>query len=169
MRASVVFMLLCALAASAPLWSYDPQDTHVEFAGWPTHWEGRSLTPLPLTLLEKRFAQDFPGGIARFSDGEQEIILRYITTPTRKLHPAADCFVATGYAISAQRIYVDGAGHRWSQFHATHQTKLQVRERIFDESGNQYTDVSAWYWAAVRGNTAPPWWAVTVAERVVSQ
>jgi hypothetical protein len=40
---------------------------------------------------------------------------------------------------------------------------LYVREVIADSHGNRWTDVSAWYWAAVRGETQGPWWAITVA------
>jgi hypothetical protein len=40
---------------------------------------------------------------------------------------------------------------------------MRVRERIYDDAGHNWTDVSAWYWAALFGGDGP-WWAVTVAE-----
>ena len=46
----------------------------VAFPGWPSTFEGRTLTPLPLNEMETKFATGFPGRIARFSDGEREII-----------------------------------------------------------------------------------------------
>jgi hypothetical protein len=46
---------------------------------------------------EERFAADFPGRIARFSDGHREIIIRWVARETRALHSASDCFKGLGY------------------------------------------------------------------------
>jgi hypothetical protein len=46
---------------------------------------------------------------------------------------------------------------------------LRVLERIYSSSENQtgqdWTDVSTWYWQALLGKTGGPWWSVTVTER----
>ena len=39
--------------------------------------------------------------------------------------------------------------------------RLEVRERIYDDKGQNYTDVSHWYWAAFWGQTKGPWWSIT--------
>ena len=118
---------------------------------------------LPLTPLEVRFAARFPGVIARFTDGHQIVIARAVAAPTRLLHPAADCFRAAGYAITAPRAAIDDAQVRWNCFEARGRDsaeRLRVCERIEDAAGGAWTDVSSWYWSALR---APgPWRAWTV-------
>ncbi len=131
----------------------------------PETFEGIKIKQLPLSERESYFLEDFPGNIGRFSDGKREIIIRYVREATRKLHPASDCFRAVGYSTNPLPLKVDDDGKRWSCFSAARANeKLRVCERIYDDAGNEWTDVSAWYWTALNelnGN----WWAVTVAER----
>jgi hypothetical protein len=118
--------------------------------------------------VEQRFASDFPGRIARFSDGEREVVIRWVSRETRKLHPASDCFRGSGYAITPEPLAVDADGTRWGSFLASRGAqRLHVRERIYDASGEEWTDVSAWYWAATAGKSRGPWWAITTAETYV--
>lgn len=159
---------LCLAAAIAPLAmsgkSVPSGKEASGFPGWPDTFENRALTPLPLTALEERFARDFPGRIARFTDGRREIIMRWVARPTRKLHPAADCFKANGYTITAQPIR-EVAGQRWVIFSAVRgKQRLLVSERIHDANGRQWSDVSAWYWANQMGGGAAAW-AITVAQK----
>ena len=160
---------------------------------WPTTFRGQPLAQLALTPLEARFAQRFPGVIARFAAGREVLVLRHVTQPTRQLHPAVDCFRAAGFASSAPRASIDDDGRAWSCFIATRDgERLRVCERITQASHAQafheqvtdaqvrdaqvnsrqvadplahtaqaWTDVSAWYWAALRA-PAGPWWAITV-------
>lgn len=157
-------LIACALAAMIPFAVPAPAPVVItDFPGWPSEFEGRSLRALPLSAPEQRFATDFPGRIGRFTDGEREIILRWMSAPSRKLHPAADCLKASGYAVTP--LPIDRvAGVAWSAI-AAHRgdEHLRVRETIVDAAGNRWTDVSAWYWAAVRGQTPRPWLAITVA------
>ena len=154
------------VAAIVPLLSALPAPSAAAgFPGWPTQFEGKPLRGLPLTALEKRFEENFPGRIGRFSDGEREIILRWVAQETRKLHPAIDCFKGSGYAVTPQPIEVDSSGTRWGSFRAARGAeKINVRERIYDAAGNEWTDVSAWYWAAMWQKSSGPWWAVTLAQ-----
>lgn len=161
----IVFALACAAAALAPLATRTAAATTAAdgFPGWPASFEGAALTQLPLSAIEERFGQNFPGRVGRFSDGRREIILRWVASGTRKLHPAGDCFKANGYALVPLPITVRD-GERWSGFTAQRgKQKFEVRERIFDAAGAQWSDVSAWYWAVQLGQTEGPWWAVTVA------
>jgi hypothetical protein len=130
---------------------------------WPTHFRGRPLTQLPLSPLELRFAQRFPGAIARFTDGSAQLVVRRVTHATRTLHPAADCFKAVGYDVAAARAHAEPDGMRWSCFIAEKDgVRLRVCERIVDEGGGvRFTDVSSWYWHALTRGGAP-WWAITV-------
>ncbi|KQV53993.1 MULTISPECIES: hypothetical protein [unclassified Duganella] len=168
--ATIAFAGLCALASLAPLAFENNAGARVTagFPGWPTSFEGRKLTPLPLTPIETRFQQNFPGRVGRFSDGEREIVIRWVDQGTRKLHASSDCFKANGYELTVQPVKIVGQ-ERWSGFIASRGTqKLEVHERIADAYGGQWSDVSAWYWAAQLGQTKGPWWAITVAQNVGS-
>ena len=94
-RASLCYLIACAIAALVPFLSVhseQPPPNAIVFSGWPNQFEGKTLTALPMTELEQRFMSDFPGKIGRFTDGEREIVIRWVTEATRKLHPASDCF-----------------------------------------------------------------------------
>lgn len=131
---------------------------------WPTQFEGKPLRTLPTTPEEKRYYQDFPGAMRRFSDGQSEIILRQITRPTRRLHSASECFRSLGYSIEEQGLWRDSAGNYWHRFLAKGAQQLQLRERIYNEN-RSWTDLSEWYWTAGQG----PWWSVCVASSAGSQ
>jgi len=119
-----------------------------------------------LSEREERFGREFPGRVARFTDGRREIIVRHVTEPTRRLHPASDCFAGLGYRVRPLPLHVDGAGARWGSFGAERGgERFLVRERIYADAGGSWPDVSSWYWAAATGADRGPWWAVTVAER----
>ena len=168
MARGVVHFVICLVAAAAPLLLAAPGE--IGSRGdrgevvWPERFEGRVLTPLPLTARELKFSDDFPGHVARFSDGQREVIIRYVTEATRMLHAASDCLRGVGYSITPSALEVDANGNKWSAFRAVRGTDvLNVRERIFDEQGHSWTDVSAWYWAVMMGRAEGPSWAVTVA------
>lgn len=170
MRVIVVFFFVHGLAAVVPLLSQleadgSPMDSTDAVVTWPQHFEGRPLRRLELSATEKRFGRDFPGHIARFTDGRREIVMRRVNRPSRKLHPAADCFKGAGYTTLPQPIRVDTNGSYWGCFIARQNGRsLHVCERVSDTDDNSWSDVSSWYWAAVLGNTTGPWWAITVAE-----
>ena len=135
---------------------------------WPHHFEGRALQPLALGLVERRFAQAFPGAIGRFTDGERLLILRFVECPTRMLHPAADCYRGLGYRIEAARLEQDTRQRLWRCFEASRgpgqPTRLRVCERIEDAAGGAFTDTSAWFWAALTERSVGPWQATTRVE-----
>jgi hypothetical protein len=70
---------------------------------WPSQWRGQALQPLARSAVEARFADRFPGRIARFRIGEggEELVLRDVQRPTRLMHPAADCWRGIGWQIAA--------------------------------------------------------------------
>jgi hypothetical protein len=164
-----IYLVACCLAALAPLTHYEGADKtgQAEFIGWPVQFEGRSLKQEPLSKRENRFASGFPGRIAKFTDGDRMLIMRWATRKTRKLHPASDCFRGSGYRVKPLPIHVDRSGAQWGCFEGERDGhKVSVRERMFDSEGNGWTDVSAWYWAAFLGRSHGPWWAVTVVENL---
>jgi hypothetical protein len=172
-RAIGVYLTICALAAVAPLL---PRSSHarpptVETAAfaWPAELEGRPLRALPLTGRDRRFADDFPGRVGRFTDGAREIILRYTTQATRRLHPASDCLAAIGFAIEPLPARRGAEGTTWGCFAARQSGKagevLTVCEQIRDAAGHTWPEPSSWYWPALSGGSAGPWWSTTIVER----
>ena len=77
---------------------------------WPRELDGLPLRPLALSAVEQRFADRFPGAIARFTDGEGVIVLRHVTAPTRMLHPATDCYRGLGYDVVSTGLEQDVTG-----------------------------------------------------------
>jgi len=135
---------------------------------WPSQWDGVPLRPLALSEVERRFADRFPGSMARLTDGQQVLVLRQVNAPTRMLHPAADCYRALGYGIAQARLERDLHERLWRCFVAerTGGRKIRVCERIVDAGGGAFTDTSAWYWAAASGRSNGPWQAVTLAKPI---
>jgi hypothetical protein len=170
--AFALVMLLCVLwSAASALHRTPPAAEVAAFNEWPSQWDGVPLRPLALSEIEHRFAEHFPGAIARMTDGRQMLVMRQVNTPTRMLHPAADCYRALGYRIEQTRLERDDQARLWRCFVAVGRDgqngqKLRVCERIVDTAGVAFTDTSAWYWAAASGKSAGPWQAVTLARRI---
>jgi len=166
-RAQIAALLLAAAAAAlAPLIERsNGAAVSAPFPGWPTEYEGRALRELPLTPKEAAFLQDFPGRVGRFTDGSREIIIRWVGTPTRRLHAAADCFRGSGYAITPIAARKRSDGTTMGCFRATLRgASMTVCEVIRDDRGGSWSDVSAWYWDGMLRASAPPWWSFVVAQ-----
>jgi hypothetical protein len=159
------FLGLCAIAAWLPMASHDAASERAEgFPGWPAEWDGAAIREVPLSERELRFNNNFPGRIAKFTDGNRDFILRWVTQGTRQLHGSADCFRGMGYAITPQPATIDTRRATWSCFLAQRGgQRLLVRERITDAHGRAWTDVSAWYWDVLLRRSTGPWMAVTIA------
>ncbi len=170
MRAAAAVLAACALLplAQPQTRAAPPMASGVE---WPTRHDGAPLRPLALSDVEHRFAQRFPGRIGRFTDDAGRVfVLRHVTEPTRMLHPAVDCFRATGYAIEQSRLERDERRRLWRCFVARRGTvdgeALRVCERIEGTTSDvdAFTDASAWFWAATLGDSRGPWLATTKVE-----
>ncbi len=163
---AAVFTLVCFSAFTVPFFVGGPENiksiqTNITF---PTEFENKPLQQLDLSEREQFFLKDFPGEIRRFTDGSREIIVRFVSEATRKLHPASDCFSAIGYQIKPLPLNIDKNKQKWSCFTAERgEENLKVCERIYTDSGENWTDVSSWYWSAI-GNENKDYWAITVAE-----
>jgi hypothetical protein len=70
-RGEIAVLLLAAAAAALAPFAVRSSSAvaSAPFPGWPTQYQGRALTELPLTPREAGFTQDFPGRVGRFSDG----------------------------------------------------------------------------------------------------
>jgi hypothetical protein len=167
-RSTAALVLAALLAALAPMLSRPriPEAAQsAAFPGWPSQYEGRTLQSLPLTPRETLFVAGFPGRVGRFHDGRREIIVRWVSAPTRLLHPAADCFKGAGYAITPLPARRSGDGHLMSCFRASRgQEVITACEFIRGTHGEHWSDVSAWYWSALLGTSPAPWWSYVAAE-----
>jgi hypothetical protein len=169
-KASILAVLLTAVAAAiAPLAGKNDRAASAAadgFPGWPTHYEGATLEELPLTPREAAFTRDFPGRVGRFSDGHREIIIRWVNAPTRRLHPAADCFRGSGYSTTPLPSRRNANGAAMGCFRASLRgDAMTICEVIRDDRGETWPDASAWYWHALLGASPAPWWSFVVAER----
>lgn len=173
MKTSVALWLMVHLLAAFAPFAVVTADgrhagsTNLNFPGWPEAFEGRKLVDIGLSEREKYFSADFPGKIARFTDGRRELILRWLAKPTRKLHPAADCLKGAGYQISPLPIAVGSSGRQWGCVKAEKGSEvLKVCERISGSGSAAWTDASSWFWSATLDKSSGPWWSITIAERL---
>ncbi len=168
-RTTGVFLLLCMTAALVPFLPVKSiqRDSLECFPGWPVQIDGKPLQQLELSEREERLARDFPGRIARFTDGEREFIIRWTTRSSRAVQSAWDGFHGLGYRLHFGPIWRDQQGHHWRTFEAKNSNEtLRVLERIHDDTGNSWTDTSSWYWTVLLGKTDGPWWVVTIVENI---
>ena len=166
----ILFLGLCVLAALRPFLiserDLQSHEGHAKgFPGWESIAELADLKPLKLRARDAQFAAQFPGEVAAFARGRNIWVARWVAKPTRKLHPAADCLRATGYAVRPEPIFADARRAHWGTISASRgNEKLLVHERIVDRDGREFTDVSAWYWSAIFEKSAGPWWCLTKIE-----
>jgi hypothetical protein len=175
MRALAPYLAVCAIAAAAPLLprpsraqpSAPAAPTAATPVAWPpTEFEGRKLTELPLTGRDRRFADDFPGRVGRFTDGTRELIMRTTDRATRRLHPASDCLKATGFTVEPLPARRGPDGTTWGCIAARKQADaLTLCEQIRDADGRRWPDPSSWYWPALTGASRGPWWSTTIVEK----
>ena len=161
-------LLLASMAAAAltPLLAahHVAPGADTQVRKWPHEFRGRPLMPVPLDGNERRFLEDFPGAVARFSDGEHDILMRWVDQPTRRLHPAEDCYRGWGYEVSESKIRSADDGTRWRCFTArAGGAQRSVCEQLRDLEGAHFTDVSSWYWSATLGRTTGPWLVTTIS------
>jgi len=158
---------LCIAAAMMPFFAR-PSGSRIATMPppqWPTVINGMPVLPVESLSEEKAFAADFPGHMKRFTDGHNLYFVRVVNRETRQLHPSGDCFRGLGYAIEPQPLIVTKDGAQWSSFEASKDgRKYRVMERIYDDAGNTWSDVSQWYWQAALSKSSGPWWSVTIAQ-----
>ena len=168
-----VRLLLMIAAVLAPLLALGTPRTPLQSEIGPEPvgftFDGLSLPlrPMPSTPAESAFAKSFPGTLSSHRWGDDQVILRRMTEATRRLHPSRDCLRAGGFETTDAITVTRPDGSEWANFSATREgERLMVFERIVSErDGSAWTDVSAWYWAALRHPLNGPWRAETVISR----
>ena len=128
--------------------------------------ESRGLSDPRTSRLLALLARDFPGHVARFTDGRRQVVLRQVARATRALHPPRDCFGSLGYTLTPLPMQMI-AGSLASCFEAARSgERLRVCEQVRSHEGAVHSDVPGWYWHAVTRADAGPWLAVMTVERV---
>lgn len=153
------------LAISAPEHA-TPESAAPAFSEFTFEGVTLPLQPLPSTPMEQAFAATFPGSLGSYGWSGRQVILRRVTTATRRLHPSRDCLRAAGYDTTESIIETHADGSQWASFTASRDAwKLRVRERIVSEANTEtWTDPSAWFWDALLHPLNGPWRAETVIE-----
>ena len=160
----VVVMIAAAVTPLLARRGVSPSDDNIAVPAWPHEFEGEPLRAVQMNADERRLLENFPGAVAQFTDGRRDIVMRWVTEPTRRLHPAEDCYRAWGFVIAPARIHPDRDGSRWRCFIAIRNgQKREICEQIRDSEGGFFSDVSAWYWSAMLDLSRGPWLVTTVA------
>jgi hypothetical protein len=156
-------MIVCLSAALLPLWTRhsDVPKSSVAVREWPEPFLNMQVGQV--TDLERRFAAG--DRLGRFREDGREWLVRWVADATRRMHPAEECYRATGWRVSPRPAQVspDPAGKqlRWGCF-AAHRAKddVEVCQTITDDAGQSWSDPGSWWWAAIFSRTAGPWLSV---------
>ena len=165
LRSSRAFVVCCLLAALAPWLSgavaREPEP--VPFPGW-ERYRPVAYRELALSEQERLFAEGFPGRIARFSNGREELVLRWIAEPSRRLHPAEHCLRGAGFTLTRATASPDvrAGASAWIAERAG--KRLLVHEWIEASDGRVFGSVGEWYWPSTLGRSRGPWVAHTLSQ-----
>lgn len=169
-RTIAVLGALLAAAVVRPALAPGPPATQSracdEARSWPTIFEGMPLVRSSLLPAEAQLASQFPGYVAAFEAGASRVIMRRVEQPTRKLHGVETCLRAGGYGVRPRPAWRHPTSGLWGVVHAAKGGRtFRVREQITTADGARtWTDVSGWYWGALRQADRGPWLAITVIE-----
>jgi hypothetical protein len=160
-------VVLAMAAVAVPFLPDAKPSPSAAVSAWPARYEGRPLTHIAPAPEDRFLARQFPGQVARFSDGHRQIVLRRVAAATRALHPASDCFRAIGYTVTPAAMRLAPDGQPASCFTATRDGRaLMVCEQVRDASGAMsWPDISSWYWSALLGGSRGPWTAALTVEQ----
>jgi hypothetical protein len=161
-----VALVLAVIAPALPRPAPPAEAGARDFPGWPRSYDGAPLTPLPPGPQDAWFARDFPGRVARFAARDKQVVIRWVDAPTRRLHPASQCFRGAGYSIAERPMRLTPDGDAMSCFAASKDADvLEVCEKIEAASGRAWSDVSSWYWGALMRPDPGGWWSYVVVTR----
>ena len=104
--------------------------------------------------------------MARFAAQDRQIVIRWVSSPTRRLHPASHCFTGAGYAVEPRPMRRSRDGELMGCFAARKNGEtLHVCEQLRDSTGASSPDVSSWYWHALIAPAGNSWWSYVSVER----
>lgn len=163
-----LFAVSLLLAATAPLLPRTRPDASeaAGFPGWPARFDGQPLQSMVAAPEDAYFTRGFPGKVARFASGNRQVVVRWVNSATRRLHPARHCFAGAGYEIHPQPMAHDANGELMSCFSARKAgNALRVCEVLRGTGTESWPDVSSWYWHALSAPAGKSWWSFVIVER----
>ena len=105
-----------------------------------------------------------PDHVERYREGRHEYTVRTIVEPSRRVHPAEECYRATGWHERALPMRVDS--RRWGCFEATRAAeRVEVCETFVDRRGRSWSDAGSWWWSALFAPGGGPWRGVIMVTR----
>jgi hypothetical protein len=122
---------------------------------------------------ERRFAAG--DRLGRFQQGGRRWLVRSIEDASRRVHPAEECYRATGWRVRPRPAQLSSGSDeglsarplRWGCFSARRGAEeVEVCQTITDDSGRAWSDVGSWWWSAAFGQSKGPWLGVV---RVVTE
>jgi len=121
-------------------------------------------TPLPVATER----------IEHFREGRHEYQVRRIAEPSRRVHPAGECYRATGWQVRSLPMRVIPARDqgvlsgplRWGCFEASRGgERVEVCETFVDRTGQSWSDAGSWWWSALFARAGGPWLGVVMVTR----
>ena len=158
-------VIVCLVAGLVPLlpWRTDATASSNEAAReWPEPF--RSMKQGELTDAERRFAAGVQMG--RFHQDGCDWLVRWIRDASRRVHPAEECYRATGWRVQPRLSQVSAVSdtrlpaqpRNWGCFAARRGAEtVEVCQTIIDENGRSWSDVGSWWWSATFGKSKGPW------------
>lgn len=114
-----------------------------------------------------------PASSEHFVEGRREYNIRRIAEPSRRVHPAEECYRATGWQLRplpmrimpARDTGVLSGPLRWGCFEATRGAEsVEVCETFVAENGRSWSDAGSWWWSAHLSGGGP-WLGVVMVTR----
>ena len=120
---------------------------------------------LPLSTPPVAPSSVEPEKVERFSDGRREWTVRRIAEASRRLHPAEECYRATGWQVRPLPLRISGP-LRWGCFEATRAAdRAEVCQTIVDSAGRSWSDGGSWWWSTLLGRQRGPWRGIVMVTR----
>jgi hypothetical protein len=105
------------------------------------------------------------GKVERFHQGRQEWTVRRIAEPSRQVHPAEECYRATGWQVRPLPMRMNDS-LRWGCFEATRKAeRVEVCQTIVDGAGRSWSDPGSWWWSTLWRPGGGPWKGVVMVTR----
>jgi hypothetical protein len=129
---------------------------------------------LPLGLRPRTASLTDPEQVERFNDGRHEWTVRRIAEPSRRVHPAEECYRATGWQVRPLPMRIAPVRDtgvlsgplRWGCFEATRAAeRAEVCQTIVDSGGRSWSDSGSWWWSTLLGRNQGPWLGVVMVTR----
>ena len=102
--------------------------------------------------------------VEHFRDARHQFSVRTIAEPSRRVHPAEECYRATGWQVRALPMRIES--YRWGCFEATRGAqRVEVCETFVDRNGRSWSDAGSWWWSAMFARGDGPWRGITMVTR----